>query len=140
MSWRPVVCLSQLIVHFYTCLIQIISISMPLTTTEMFFLWSQFMWLLELLKNKLGMCAFFLCAWLLTYCMVNRVAVLAFHLALIQRPRRPVVVAAVAFAMYYATGFRKALVKARKLHEASERTSIWGELAYVSLYSCFFPD
>jgi hypothetical protein len=66
------------------------------------------------------------------------VAVLAFHLALIERPRRPVVVAAVAFAMYYATGFRKALVKARKLHEASERTSIWGELAYVSLYSCFF--
>ncbi|KAH9553824.1 hypothetical protein CY35_08G032600 [Sphagnum magellanicum] len=57
------------------------------------------------------------------------VAVLAFHLALIERPRRPVVVAAVAFAMYYATGFRKALVKAWKLHEASERTSIWGELA-----------
>lgn len=67
----------------------------------------------------------------------DRVALLAFHLAMIERPMRPVVVSAVALAVYYGSNLHRALANGRKLcaMSDSETTSISDELEYVK----FFP-
>jgi hypothetical protein len=49
------------------------------------------------------------------YCLGgNRVALLAFHLALVERPWSPVVVSTVALAMSLATGLKKGMTQLQK--------------------------
>lgn len=67
------------------------------------------------------------------YCVggeLNRLSVLAFHMALNEVPRKPMVVSAVAVALSLGTGLQKAVAHMRQCCDYADKNgpSLWNEL------------